>query len=180
MPRKKKEEELTNIDLITKKILSEMKSIKSAVKLDGITIECEIKPKSDMKVVYDDIRDLCSRLKLNPISLELNKTRDNTFIIQFPDYENKFSEEEKYKLYKDYFKFLVDSLYRNDHDKKVTREVVEKSRDLAIEQSLNIYFRSYANQYKETLQDISNDPKLKYKMQTLYQEFLNEYYLDKE
>ena len=45
MPRKKKEE-LTNIDLIGKKIKKNTDSIKEVVKLDGITLEIEIKPKS--------------------------------------------------------------------------------------------------------------------------------------
>lgn len=179
MARKKKEVELTNIDLIVKALKSEIKELKSTIKLDGITIECELKPKSDMKVAYDNIRDFCSKKNLNPISFENNKEREDTFIVQLPEYESKFSDEEKEKLYKQNFKFLVDSLYRNDHDNKVTEDVVRKSRDMAIEQSLNIYFRSYANQYKVKISDWLNDQQLKYRMQELYQEFVNEYYLEK-
>lgn len=180
MPRKKKEENLNNIDLIVKKLKSELKEIKSAIKLDGITIECELKPKSDMKLAYDNMRDLCTKLNLNPISLELNKERDNTFIVQFPEYNNEFTEEEKDKLYKNNFKFLIDSLYMNDPDKKVTKEVVIKSRDIAIRQSLSIFYRSYANQYKEHLVDWYADEVLMKRMKDLYREFLTEYYIDHE
>ena len=179
MARKKKEQELTNIDLIVKKLKTEMKELKSTVKLDGITIECETKPKTDMKALYDNIRNFCTKNNLNPISFETNKERENTFIVQLPEYESKFTDDEKEKLFKNNFKFLVDSLYRNDHDNKVTEDVVRKSRDMAIQQCLSIYFRSYANQYKVRIEDWLNDQELKYKMQVLYQDFVNDYYLNR-
>lgn len=180
MPKKKKEVELTNIDLIVKKLKSEIKDLKSTIKLDGITIECETKAKPDMKLIYDNIRKFCTDNNLNPISFETNKDRVNTFIVQFPEYENKFTEEEKDKLYKDNFKFLIDSLYRNDPNKTVTKEVVIKSRDLVIRQCLSIFFRAYANQYKEFVTNWYQDEDLMRRLKDLYREFLVEYYEDKE
>lgn len=180
MPRKKKEEELTNIDLIAKRFKKELDAIKEIVKLDGITLEVEVKPKSDMSVVFDKIRALCSDLKLNPISIEENKEKEKTFALQFPEYENKFSEEELEKLYISYFRFLLDSLMKNDHDHKVTALVIRKTRDIAIEQCISIYFRSYANQYKQKIEDLYQDQELKHRMQELYAKFAEEYIIEKE
>lgn len=176
MARKKKEQELTNIDLVVKALKSEIKELKSTIKLDGITIECETKPKTDMKALYDNIRDFCTKNNLNPVSFEINKERENTFIVQLPEYENKFSEKEKEKLFKSNFKFLVDSLYKNDVNNKVTKEVVIKSRDMAIQQGLSIFYRSYANQYKEKIENWYNDEELINKMKDYYRDFLKEYY----
>lgn len=177
MPRKKKEE-LTNIDLIAKRVKKEIDSIKELVKLDGITLEITLKPKCDTATVYDKIRKFCEDFNLNPISLEENKNKEKTFALQFPEFTNNFTDEEKEKLYLTNFKFLIDSLIRNDYNHKVTTNVLRKSRDIVIEQCFSIYFRSYANQYKEKIEDLINNQELKYKMQNLYTEFINEYIIE--
>lgn len=177
MPRKKKEE-LTNIDLIGKKIKKNIDSIKEVVKLDGITLEIEIKPKSDIATTYDKIREFCTENKLNPISIEENKEREKVFDLQFPEYINQFTDEEKEKLYIVNFKFLIDSLIKNDHNDKVDANLLRKTRDIAIERCLTIYYRSYANQYKEKIEDLLNNQELKHKMQELYFKFIEEYIIE--
>ena len=51
MPRKKKEEkeESINIDIIAKKLKKDIDDIKDIDKLDGITLEIELKDKNDIK-----------------------------------------------------------------------------------------------------------------------------------
>lgn len=161
-----------NIDSISKKIKKEVENIKKIIKIDGITLEIEASNKKVKDKVIEDLKIKCKELKLNPINIEENNEEENKLALQFPELENIFTEEEQEKLYEDNFKWLIANLKANDPNHKVTKEVILKSRDVIIRESINIYFRSFINPYKHNISEfIDNEDYIK-NLQVLFNNYV--------
>ena len=171
--------DISNIDLILKYITSNLEEIESIRKLDGITLEIIYKESIDKKRI-NNLKALCKKIKLQPVSIELNSEKDTNLALQFPEYESTFSKEELDKLYIESFKWSIDSLYANDLNGKVNDEVVRKSRDLFINQCLTRYYRSYKNPYKCKFEDFINDQNLIHDLRLLYFNFSEPYLIERK
>ena len=155
--------DISNIDLIVKYLNSNLKGIQNLVKLDGITLEITyIEPIS--KKQTDELKSICKKIKLQPISIEQNKEYNTKLALQFPEYESQFNEEELKDLYMKNFKWSIDTLYANDINHEVTDEVVRNSRDLVINQCITLYYRSFINPYKHNIDEYLNDENLKHNL----------------
>ena len=94
-----KNAKLRMLDLIQKELKNKCKKIIKFQKYDGISLECYVAEDTNIDDGISEIKKVCKSLKLNPINIEINKDKNNLFLLQFPEFVHEYTTEELEALY---------------------------------------------------------------------------------
>lgn len=170
------EELRTNIEVIKKQIESES-FIKSTKIIDGISLECRIPEKKTYKQCQTELNKKCKTWGLLPVAYEQNEEEKDYFLVQFPELEPYYTEEQKYNMFyssSDYFvKTSIDLSKRIGTT--VTRKMLMDSIEKYIYEIIKLYYNSNVNKYKVTLESLENDIKLRNFIRPITEEVIVKY-----
>lgn len=165
---------MNTIDNICKKINEEVPIILKCKKIDGITLECYIYNKLNVKDNINEIRNQLHILNINPMNIEINKKQPNVFALQFPELDVQYSENENNKLYESIFNWLLNNYTKNVANKKlINKEQILKNGMIFTKQAIDIYYRSYINQYKHNIKDYMNNFEYRIKLDKLFELYVD-------
>ena len=129
---------MNTIDNICKKINEEVPIILKCKKIDGITLECYIYNKFDVKDNINEIRNQLHILNINP------------------------------------FNWLLNNYTKNVANKKlISKEQILKNEMIFTKQAIDIYYRSYINQYKHNIKDYMNNFEYRIKLDKLFELYVD-------
>ena len=165
-----------NIEEIINAIRPLSKQVAEFRKLDGITIECGKGPTVEVDTAINEIKALCNKLKLLPVSIEKRKDDPMLFTVQFPELVPKYTDEQIENMYKDTFNFLFSNIKMKDPTALTKSKLIENMSRLT-KHAITTYYRSNVNQYKESVEDYYNDKKYRAKIDGIFlvcvEEFLS-------
>ena len=117
--KEKIEYRLDNIEGIVEVLADKLKSDSAFVsirKYDGITIEfCSVNNEK-RDYLIDSVKNVVKDLDLKNYVIEKRKDSVINFILQFPDMNPIYTEDEKENMYKNNFKWLLDDSLANKPD----------------------------------------------------------------
>lgn len=166
---------LINIEAIIKAIKPEIKKVIKLSKYDGITMECFVENSKDIDKGIKEMEQICTKLDLIPIATEISKNKDNVFIIQFPELNPAYTDNQIKKMYKLTFKWLLDNLLKTDVNKKVTKDILLKFKSIVVKEAIQTFCRSNINLYKDNAINYLNNKNYKEKIDLIYLDFLETY-----
>lgn len=167
-------ETYNNIESIIDKVSKESKLTISFKKFDGITFECKTPFESNRNEAIKEMKDILDRLNLLPYIIEENKEVSNAYMIQFPELDVKYTDEEKEKIYYMIFRFLLDSV--NENRKTITtKKYIMDFKDIYIKQTIIAYVRSSVNRYKVKVEDLLNNIEYRSCLEVLFTRYVDEY-----
>lgn len=137
-------------------LLQEQKTdIQEYKALDGITIECKLpeQHKFDLNSFKQYIKEVLYKLNLPSALVEQNKEMQNVFIIQFPDMIPEYTDEEVEQVIKDNLSMLVQLITSNSMGHVPDKDTLRNHKGMLVRDAVTMYFKGYANQYKQTEED---------------------------
>lgn len=167
-----------NVEGIIEKIKEEAKLTILFKKFDGITFECRTPIDGDREKAIQEMEEILDKLELNPYQIERHGEVENAFIVQFPELDVIYSNEEKIKIYKMIFKFLLDNINQNRKE-MVSRSSILDGKEIYIKQTIQIFARSNINRYKLTEKDLLNDMEYREHLEVLFIKYVDEYLKEK-
>lgn len=168
-------EKLRNIDIILTTLQNKLTKISSSRKYDGITIECTLKSRSKYDTAKEEINTVCKELKLLPIQMEQNEENPKIFILQFPELNVEYTEEEITTMYISNFKWLLDDIMSKKAEVMPDKDLLIRSKDIYVRQAISIYCRCNINPYKDNINNYLNNLEYRTKIDNMYLEYLDKY-----
>lgn len=167
---------LNNVESIINELTDKVPYVAKMEKFDGISIEITLTQKSKFDTVKEKLTSICKDLGILPIDVHMNNNSDKTFLLEFPDLNVLYSDEEKEKLYKDSFKWLLDLSIKNSVNVQVTRTTIINAKDSFVKQAIQIYCKSNINPYKENVEtDYLNNVEYRKNIDSLFYTYANTY-----
>ena len=121
----------SNIETIIKQIKKESKLVIQFRKYNGISLECRTAIDGDRDKAIAEMRTILDKCNFVPYDIERHKEVPNAFLVQFPNLDVTYTEDEKIKMYKDIFKFLLDTVNRNQETMIPKSQIIDyKDKDL--------------------------------------------------
>lgn len=167
-----------NVEGIIKNIKDKASLTISFKKFDGITFEGRTPIDGDREKAINEIETILNDLELVPFQIERHKEVSNAYIVQFPELDVIYSNEEKIKIYRMIFKFLLDNINQN-REKPVSKGSILDGIGVYIKQTIQIFARSNINRYKLSEKDLLNDIEYRKHLETLFIGYVDEYMKDK-
>lgn len=167
-----KNEKLRMLDLIQKELKNKCKKIIKFQKYDGISLECYVAQDTNIDDGISEIKKVCKSLKLNPINIEINKDKNNLFLLQFPEFVPEYTTKELEALYKDSYDRLIKDLKNNDVEHKVTKDLIIRNKSVFIKQAIISFYNSNTNKYKGTLKTYLQDEDIWKKAETFFDNYI--------
>lgn len=167
-----------NVEGIIKNIKDGAKLTIQFKKFDGITFECRTPIDGDREKAIIEMEDILNKFELTPYQIERNKEVQNAYIVQFPELDVIYSNEEKINMYKMIFKFLLDNINQN-REEPVSKNLILNSVDVYIKQTIQAFYRSNINRYKLSEKDLLNDKDFREHLEVLFIKYVDEYLKDK-
>lgn len=167
-----------NIEGIMNKIKEEAKLTISFKKFDGITFECRTPIDGDRETAIQEMETILSKLELLPYQIERHKEVSYAYIVQFPELDVIYSNEEKINIYKRLFKFLIDNVNQNRKE-PVSKSFILNSKEIFIKQTIQAYARGHLNRYKINVSDLLNDKEYREHLEVLFIRYVDEYVKNK-
>lgn len=166
---------MNNIDTILLEIQNLAKKVIKFDKMDGITIVCYVPDGESCKEGIKEIKTICKKLSLKPIAIEENKEMTNVFILQLPELNPIYSDEELTSIFKYDFQWIFDNI-RNNTDETIKKDIALRDKDVFVRQAIRRYTRSNINPYREKYEDYINNYDFRNKVNKLYEIFVDEYF----
>lgn len=163
---------LKNIEGIIDAVKPMSKQVKEFRKFDGISMECTKLGSIDSAI--NEMKALCTKLKLVPFATEARKDDSNLFLVQFPDLIPEYSEDEVTKMYKDTFMFLFNNIKIKDPTAATKTKLIE-GMDSLVKHAIKTYCRSNINQYKESFETYYNNKKYRVKINGIFLDSVEEF-----
>lgn len=167
-----------NVEGIIEKIKKDAKLTILFKKYDGITFECRTPIDGNRDMAINEMEQILNSLNLIPYQIETHKEVSNAFIVQFPELDVIYSNEEKIKMYKMIFKFLLDNINQNRKE-PVSKGFILEFKEIYIKQTIQAFFRSNLNRYKIKVEDLLNDIEYRNHLELLFIKYVDEYLKDK-
>ena len=174
---KEVEYRLNNIESIMEVICEKIKSDSTLVsirKYDGITIEFGSINEEGREHLINIVKNVVIELGLKNYVIEKRKDSLINFILQFPDMNPEYTEEEIETMYKSNFKWLLDDSLANKPD--LTKKFIQDHTENYVKLAVTTFYRSNVNQYKVKLDDLLSDYKMRAKLNVLFLTYLDEYW----
>lgn len=167
-----------NIEGIINKLRESAKLTIKFKKFNGISFEGRLPIDGDRVRAIEEIEELLSDLSLVPYQIDESKEVSNAYLVQFPELDIIYSNEEKINMYKYIFKFLLDNI--NENRKELTpKSYILDYMNLYIKQTIQAFYRSNVNPYKIKEEDLLNDEKFRQHLEALFISFVDEYLKDR-
>lgn len=167
-----------NIEGIISKLKESAKLTIKFKKFNGISFEGKLPVDGNRVEAINEMEELLSKLDLMPYQIEENKEVSNAYMVQFPELDVIYSNEEKIKMYRMIFKFLLDSI--NENRKELTpKSYLLDYINLYTKQTIQAFYRSNINPYKITEDELLNDVEYRSHLETLFISYVDEYLKDK-
>lgn len=167
-----------NIEGIIEKIKKEAKLTILFKKSDGITFESRTPIDGNRENAIAEMEDILTRLGLVPYQIGRHKEVSNSFLVQFPELDVIYSNEEKIKMYKNIFKFLLDNINQNRKE-PVSKSFILDFKEVYTKQTIQAFARSNLNRYKVNVDDMLNDIEFRGHLDVLFINYVDEYFKDK-
>ena len=167
-----------NIEGIIEKLKEEAKLTILFKKFDGISFECRTPIDGDRESAIKEMETILDTHKLIPFLIERNEEVSNAFIVQFPELDVIYINDEKIKMYKMIFKFLLDNINQNRKE-PVSKSFVLEFKEIYIKQTIQAFARSNLNRYKIKVEDLLNDIEYREHLEVLFIKYVDEYMKDK-
>lgn len=167
-----------NIEGIIKNVKNESKLTISFRKFDGISFECRTPIDGNREEAISEMKSILDKFELIPYQIERHKETSNAYIVQFPELDIIYSNEEKIKMYKMIFKFLLDNINQNKKE-PVSKSFILESKEIYIKQTIQAFTRSNLNRYKIKVEDLLNDIEYREHLEVLFIKYVDEYMKDK-
>lgn len=167
-----------NIEGIIKNVKNESKLTISFRKFDGISFECRTPIDGNREEAISEMKSILDKFELTPYQIERHKETSNAYIVQFPELDIIYSNEEKIKMYKMIFKFLLDNINQNKKE-PVSKSFILESKEIYIKQTIQAFTRSNLNRYKIKVEDLLNDIEYREHLEVLFIKYVDEYMKDK-
>ena len=167
-----------NIEGIIKNVKNESKLTISFRKFDGISFECRTPIDGNREEAIFEMKSILDKFELIPYQIERHKETSNAYIVQFPELDIIYSNEEKIKMYKMIFKFLLDNINQNKKE-PVSKSFILESKEIYIKQTIQAFTRSNLNRYKIKVEDLLNDIEYREHLEVLFIKYVDEYMKDK-
>lgn len=147
------------------------------VKFDGISLEVTIPLGGEYDKISKEYNKLCKKYKLLPVSIHPNKVTDTLMLVEFPELEPYYTEEQNTKMYTDSINWLIqDYIKASSYQKiKVTKQMVLDSMDIFVSESMKMYFKSNMNQYKAEIEKFLINPVYRTPVEKLFREIVRTY-----
>lgn len=147
--------------------------------IDGITIECYLPEteKFDLKQQTKAIKAILEKLNLPSALVEAHKEKQNVFIIQFPEMKPEYTQEEIDEVITNNINALIENLKDNMAITKsaINKQLIEKSKGLLVREAINMYYKGYTNQYKESIDDYTTNTEFMDNCMNLFDRWLSNY-----
>ncbi len=167
-----------NVEGIIENIKKESKLTILFKKFDGITFECRTPIDGDINAAIHEMEEILNKNDLVPFQIETNKEVSNAYIVQFPELDVIYSNEEKINMYKMIFKFLLDNINQNRKE-PVSKGFILDSKDIYIKQTIQAFARSNLNRYKMNVTDLLNDIEYRNHLESFFVRYVDDYMKDK-
>lgn len=167
----------SNIETIIKQLKKESKLVIQFRKYNGISLECRTAIDGDRDKAIAEMRTILDKCNFVPYDIERHKEVPNAFLVQFPNLDVTYTEDEKIKMYKDIFKFLLDTVNRNQETMIPKSQIIDY-KDLYTKQTIEAFARSNVNPYYITKDDMLNDIDFRNHLDTLFLKYVDEYIKD--
>ena len=167
-----------NIEGIILNIKPELELTILLKKFDGITFEGRTPIDGNREKAIDEMCKVLDKLELVPYQIERHKEVSNAYIVQFPELDVIYSNDEKIHKYKMIFKFLLDNINQN-REEPVSKSSVLESMDIYIKQTIQAFARGDINRYKLSEKDLLNDMEYRKHLETLFINYGDEYFKNK-
>lgn len=167
-----------NVEGIIENIKKEAKLTILFKKFDGITFECRTPIDGNREIAIQEMELILTKLELVPYQIERHKEVSNAYIVQFPELDVIYSNEEKIKMYKMIFKFLLDNINQNRKE-PLSRSFILEFKEVYIKQTIQAFARSNLNRYKIKEEDLLNDLEYREHLEMLFIKYVDEYLKDK-
>lgn len=166
--------EVRNMEGIIELLKPHSKQVNKFRKFDGITIECTVLNAADRDNGIKEIKAICKKLKLAPVSVEKKASSEVAFGVQFPELTPIYTEEEIRKMYEANYKFLFDNLKSADKT-KFTRAILLDNMTRLVRNSIMTYCKSNINLYKDKPENYYNNVEYRAKLNSWFVEYLEKY-----
>lgn len=173
---------LNNVDEIYNEFSEKLQKSKIIRKLDGITLECELKSKrTKLETAKTEIEKLCEEYELLPISIEQNSEDKQLFVLQFPDLNTIYTDTEKQTMYNVTFKWLLDNAIEKTKmnisglPTKITKQLLKDSRGSYVKVAIDVFYNSAVNKYKQSIDMYSRNTDYIKSIENLYLNYLDTY-----
>lgn len=167
-----------NIEGIIEKIRKEAKLTILFRKSDGITFESRTPIDGDRESAIMEMETILTELGLVPYRIGRSEDVSNSFMVQFPELDVIYSNEEKIKMYKNIFKFLLDNINQNRKE-PVSKSFILDFKEVYTKQTIQAFARSNLNRFKVNADDMLNDIEFREHLDVLFIKYVDEYFKDK-
>lgn len=165
------------------KLLKEQKTeVQEFRPIDGITIECKLPENSEfnLETFKQYIKEVLYKLNLPSALVEQHKEMKNIFIIQFPDMIPEYAEEEVNEVIENNLTVLLDLIKGNSKGRTPDKDTLRNHKGLLVRQAISMYYKGYANQYKQKEQDYIGDIQQFEKYNKVFDSWLSHLDINKE
>lgn len=167
-----------NIEGIIDKLKESAKLTIKFKKFNGISFEGKLPIDGNREEAIKEMENLLSKFELKPYQIGENKEVSNAYMVQFPELDVIYSNEEKIKIYKLLFKFSLDNI--NENRKEVTpKHYILDYINLYVKMAIQGFYRSCINPYKINEDDLLNDLEYRNHLETLFISYVDEYLNEK-
>lgn len=167
-----------NVNSIMDKLRNKTTNVKTFKVFDGITIQCvmnEQTTEEQLKTEMKNIQSICKTLKLPSSVTDKNKFCDYIFLLQFPDLEPTYTDEELERMYKTNLIWMLDTSFHNDINNIMSVNTFKNNVEMLVTDLLRQHYESCVNKYKHTLKEIIQDKEQREKITKWVNEVLSNY-----
>lgn len=158
-----------NIEEIIRTLLSETE-LTNVNKYNGISFTLP-------KITKTKITEVLKPYKLLPVSTSTAKYDESLTIVELPEFEPYYTEEQNLKVYTDSINFLIEQAlrYAELSGTTITKTLLLNDSDSYIVESIKMYYKSFVNTYKAKLEDFTQNSEYRKNIKNLFTSIVNQY-----
>lgn len=129
------------------------------------------------KTTKKSINEVFKILKLLPISITESKWDETKQVIELPEFEPYYTEEQNLKIYTDSINYLIETVIKSSEvtGVTVTKQLLIRDTTKNVTDSIKMYYRMFVNPYKVKLEDFTQNTGYLTSVKNLYLSIVNNY-----
>lgn len=140
-------------------------------KYDGISVEITLNDASVFDTVKSNINTLCKKINLLPTQFEQQKINNNVFILQLPQLDVKYTEEQINRAYISAFNYLLEDTLKQLHS--ITKQELLHHKTIYVRNAIIIFCRNNINPYRTPSKQFLTNPDYVFKITNLFIQYIN-------
>lgn len=161
---------IDNIEELVK-VLQQETELTDANKYNGISLY------TSAKITKTKATQILKQYKLLPVSLTTAKFDNKLTVIELPEFEPYYTEEQNLKIYTDSINYIIETNIQNSKIKgiEVTKQLLLRDADIYVNTVIQMYYKSFVNTYKAKLTDFTMNNEYRISIKNLFVSIVNKY-----